>query len=115
MLMPAMRAMELPLTLLVTGVGADHEHGAVPADDLALLAHRPDRRSYLHGSFQKGEILGSARRLTPRKARPPMVAAGRDGLPCAQASSFQGVSTRGPSAVTAMVNSKCAASDPSCE
>ena len=29
--------------------------------------------------------------------------------------SCQGVSTLGPSAVTAMVNSKCAASDPSCE
>src|SRR5450432_1272678 len=36
------------LALLVTGVGTDHEHPAVAADDLALLAHRLDRGSYLH-------------------------------------------------------------------
>ena len=42
----------LPLTLLVTRVLADHQHAAVPADDLALLTHRLDRRSYLHGPFQ---------------------------------------------------------------
>src|SRR5919199_2301928 len=48
MLMPAIRAIRLPLTLLVTRVLADHEHGAVAADDLALLAHGLDRRSDLH-------------------------------------------------------------------
>src|SRR5436190_15491201 len=42
-----------PLTLLVTFVGADHEHHAVAADDLAFLAHRLDRRSYLHGPFRR--------------------------------------------------------------
>src|SRR3712207_7934852 len=53
MLTPAMRAMRpLPLPLLVTRVLADHEHPPVAADDLALLAHRLDRRSYLHGPFR---------------------------------------------------------------
>src|SRR5215207_4850050 len=53
MLTPAMRAMaDLPLPLLVTGVLADDEHRAVAADDLALLAHRLDRRSYLHDAFR---------------------------------------------------------------
>src|SRR5829696_273804 len=48
MLTPAIRAMRLPLTLLVTRVLADHEDRAVAADDLALLAHGLDRRSDLH-------------------------------------------------------------------
>src|SRR5215510_11028662 len=53
MLIPAIRAMpRLPLPLLVTGVLTDDQHGAVAPDDLALLAHRLHRRSYLHGSFQ---------------------------------------------------------------
>src|ERR687886_1432724 len=47
MLMPAIRAMSA-LPLLVARVLADHEHGAVAADDLALLAHGLDRRSDLH-------------------------------------------------------------------
>src|SRR6059058_2709996 len=60
MLMPAMRAMAcLPLPLLVTGVRADDQHTPVAADDLALLAHRLDRRSYLHDPFRLGPI-GSA-------------------------------------------------------
>jgi len=49
MLTPAMRAISRsPLLLLVAGVLADHEHPPVAADDLALLAHRFDRRTYLH-------------------------------------------------------------------
>src|SRR3954469_18092933 len=53
MLTPAIRAMPpLPLPLLVTGVLADHEHPPVAADDLALLAHRLDRGSYLHVPFR---------------------------------------------------------------
>src|SRR5215210_2217196 len=53
MLTPAMRALaKLLLPLLVTGVLADDEHRAVTADDLALLAHRLDRRSYLHDAFR---------------------------------------------------------------
>src|SRR5918993_3425930 len=53
MLTPEIRAkVFLPLTLLVTRVLADHQHAAVPADDLALLTHRLDRRSYLHGPFR---------------------------------------------------------------
>src|SRR4051812_20272793 len=65
MLIPAMRAMSLlALTLLVPRVLADHEDRAVAADDLALLAHRLDRRSYLHDPFRlaySGEA-GSGRR-----------------------------------------------------
>src|SRR5215213_5537058 len=53
MLTPAIRAIPpLPLPLLVTGVLADHEHPPVAADDLALLAHRLDRGSYLHVPFR---------------------------------------------------------------
>src|SRR5881397_2915547 len=54
-LIPEIRAMRaLPLPLLVTGVLADDQHRAVAADDLALLAHRLDRRSYLHDPFRVG-------------------------------------------------------------
>src|SRR4051812_32680630 len=66
MLMPAIRAMSaLPLTLLVPGVLADHEHRAVAADDLALLAHRLHRRSYLHDPFpaSRDQRSGSGRRF----------------------------------------------------
>src|SRR5918994_6424812 len=53
MLTPAMRAMAyLPLPLLVSRVLADDEDPSVAADDLALLTHRLDRRSYLHGPFR---------------------------------------------------------------
>src|SRR5271168_2585024 len=44
------------LALLVTLVLADHQHHPVAADDLAFLAHRLDRRSYLHDPFRR---LGS--------------------------------------------------------
>jgi hypothetical protein len=47
--MRAIAASALPL--LVTRVLADHQHVAVTADDLALLAHRFDRRSYLHDAL----------------------------------------------------------------
>jgi len=48
----------LALPLLVAGVLADHEDRAVTADDLALLAHRLDRRSYFHDPFRlyPGEV-----------------------------------------------------------
>jgi hypothetical protein len=76
-----------------------------------------DGRTFM-GAFRK-EIEGGARRLTPRKARPTMVAATPEGISAlglaAQAASCQGVRTRGPSAVTAIVNSKWAASEPSWE
>jgi hypothetical protein len=45
------RFAHLALPLLVTRVLADHEDGAVAPDDLALLAHRLDRRSYLQASL----------------------------------------------------------------
>jgi hypothetical protein len=75
MLTPAMRATDdpLPLALLVPGVLADHQHAPVPADDLALLTHRLDRRSYLHGPFRldnpDGEALetGAAAATIPRE------------------------------------------------
>src|SRR3954451_24885405 len=64
MLIPAMRAMSLlALTLLVPRVLADHEDRAVAADDLALLAHRLDRRSYLHDPFRLR--VNQRRRLWP--------------------------------------------------
>src|SRR3954447_25195533 len=52
--MRAMRA-SLALPLLVIRVLADDEHPSVPTDDLALLAHRLDRRSYLHVPFRLGD------------------------------------------------------------
>src|SRR3954469_6929952 len=52
-LTPAIRAMaSLTLPLLVSRVLADDEDPPVAADDLALLAHRLHRRSYLHGPFR---------------------------------------------------------------
>src|SRR3954468_13245341 len=61
MLTPAMRAIFLlALPLLVARVLADHEHPAVAADDLALLAHRLDRRSYLHDPFRSDDPDGEA-------------------------------------------------------
>src|SRR5215213_7547866 len=69
MLTPEIRAKAfLPLSLLVTRVLADHQHAAMPADDLALLTHRLDRRSYLHGPFR---CLISASGLW-RPVRPPL-------------------------------------------
>src|SRR3954452_16576341 len=63
MLTPEMRAVSaLPLPLLVALVLADHKDPAVAPDDLALLAHRLDRRSYLHVSFRAdpgGAALGA--------------------------------------------------------
>src|SRR5690348_7374066 len=92
MLIPAMRAMSLlALTLLVPRVLADHEDRAMAADDLALLAHRLDRRSYLHDPFRRSRdpaapalaaagggryrsracACADARRLTIAEALPP--------------------------------------------
>jgi hypothetical protein len=52
-LTPAIRAIFLlALPLLVAGIRADHEDPAVTPDDLALLAHRLYRRSYLHDPFR---------------------------------------------------------------
>src|SRR6476620_7207959 len=85
MLTPAILATCLPLPLLVTGVLADDEDRSVAADDLALLAHRLHRRSYLHDPLRmdscgtalaagaaaattRGMLL--AAKNTPRRARP---------------------------------------------
>src|ERR1700729_1356377 len=56
MLTPEMRAIST-LPLLVARIRADHEDPAVPADDLALLAHRFDRGSYFHGSFRSRRLF----------------------------------------------------------
>src|SRR5829696_1542468 len=76
MLMPAIRAIAcaLPLPLLVTGVRADDQHAPVAADDLALLAHRLDRRSYLHDPFRLVPVdsalaAGTAAATTSRTSR----------------------------------------------
>src|SRR5215210_3377573 len=72
MLTPAIRAMRpLPLPLLVTGVLADHEHPPVAADDLALLAHRLDRGSYLHVPFRL-----ASRREAQAERPPPLPSSG---------------------------------------
>src|SRR4051812_27455233 len=70
MFTPAIRAMAcLALPLLVSRVLADHEHPPVAADDLALLAHRLHRRSYLHDPFrlmiQTGWLWGPGRPPLP--------------------------------------------------
>src|SRR5918992_4749313 len=79
MLTPAMRAIvPLTLSLLVARVLADHEHAPVATDDLALLAHRLDRRSYLHGPFrlmiQTGWLWGPGRPPLPVPRRKDFVA-----------------------------------------
>src|ERR671914_512690 len=69
MFTPAIRAIwALPLALLVSRVLADHEHPSVAADDLALLAHRLHRRSYLHDPFRLMIQTG----CLWRPVRPPM-------------------------------------------
>src|SRR5215218_305223 len=76
MLTPAMRAMFLlALPLLVPRVLADHEDPAVPADDLALLAHRLDRRSYLHDPFRSLRLMIRTGRLW-RPVRSPLPSPG---------------------------------------
>src|SRR3954469_4326594 len=93
MLTPAMRAkVLLPLSLLVSRVLADDENPPVAADDLALLAHRLHRRSYLPGPFRRmiqtwalaagaataalrrNGTVRSARALPGLRARPRIVA-----------------------------------------
>src|SRR3954452_1413168 len=110
MLSPAMRAISLALPLLVPRIGADHQHRAMAANDLALLAHRLHRRSYLHEPLLEDWRKRARASALPPQARPMSVA--KLAYPVV---SCQGVRIRGPSAVTAIVNSKCAASDPSCE
>src|SRR4051794_41760958 len=94
MLIPAIRAKFLPLPLLVSRVLADDENPPVAADDLALLAHRLDRRSYLHGPFRlmiqtwalatvagpptppRDRTVRPARNRSGPRARPPLRAKG---------------------------------------
>src|SRR5665213_2451921 len=121
-----MRVLALPL--LVALVLADDQNRSVTADDLALLAHRLDRRSYLHDPFRRlgsgGSALAAvvaaatgswrcshAHKSLRVRAGPRMVA-----TPDAFRSSAarcHGVRIFGPSPVTATVNSKCAAAQPS--
>src|SRR5450432_1723406 len=81
MFTPEIRAMVVPyressaLSLLVTGVGTDHEHPSVAADDLALLTHWLDRRSYLHADSpqisRKFSVESSARLWRPLQSPLP--------------------------------------------
>src|SRR5690349_18686851 len=95
MLIPAMRAMTaLPLTLLVPGVLADHEHPTVAADDLALFTHRLDRRSYLHDPFRLMIQTG----WLWRPGRPPLPCPGavtRRSLPAPSATAQDSKARRG--------------------
>src|SRR4051794_38304221 len=76
MLTPAMRAMFLlALPLLVSRVLTDHEDPAVPTDDLALLAHRLDRGSYLHDPFRASSLMIRTGRLW-RPVRSPLPSPG---------------------------------------
>jgi hypothetical protein len=63
MSIPAIRAIRVSvssaLPLLVTWVLADHHDAAVPANDLALLAHLLHAGSDLHG-FSLSELVRSA-------------------------------------------------------
>src|SRR5690348_230892 len=80
MLTPEIRAIALSLSLLVPRIRADDEHPPVTADDLALLAHRLDRRSYFHvgfvflfvtfgsGSFGGALETGTVAATSPRSA-----------------------------------------------
>src|SRR3954449_7881303 len=72
MLTPAIRAKVcLPLSLLVSRVRADHQHAPVAADDLALLAHRLHRRSYLHVPFRLKILTEWLWRPCGRRYHPP--------------------------------------------
>src|SRR5262249_1007097 len=106
---------------LATGaVAATVLGSAVAARKIALTAHR----GMLAGANSPGPVLGDARNSTHeglQKGRYCRITCGRDGkyVRGAQAAaarplpaSCQGVRIRGPSAVTATVNSKWAASDP---
>ena len=50
---PTLVLLSLALTLLVARILADNENLAVASDDLALVAHLLDRRTYLHRSSSR--------------------------------------------------------------
>src|SRR5215469_10187980 len=73
MLIPEIRAIST-LPLLVARIRADHEDPPVPADDLALLAHRFDRGSYFHARIA---LVACLKPVVPaprlwRPFRPPL-------------------------------------------
>src|SRR5438552_9724047 len=76
-----MRAISSPLPLLVALVLAYDEHHPVTADDLAFLAHRLDRRSYLHDPFRRlascDRALAAARAAATQPGTCPRAPAGR--------------------------------------
>src|SRR4051794_7196780 len=116
MFMPAIRAIFLPLALLVTRVLADHQNGAAAPDYLALLAHGLDRGSDLHRSVIQTYLEEPAQ--DPGIGLAPTANISRETRAQAAlraACWCQGVRIRGPSAVMATVCSKWAARDPSRE
>src|SRR5687767_6745272 len=64
---PAIRAMRLPLPLLVLGVGADDADDAAPPYHLALVANPPHRRSYFHHALLSDLSNDPAARQIPRR------------------------------------------------
>src|SRR6478609_4206411 len=105
MLTPAIRAIRpLPLTLLVTGIRADHQHVAVPADHAALFTHRLDAGTDLHSS-----LLGRCRVGQPWARAGAYPRPGKRELyhpePTVRAG-WRDVRTRGPLAVIATVCSQ---------
>src|SRR5437588_8392727 len=98
-----MRAISSPLPLLVALVLAYDEHHPVTADDLAFLAHRLDRRSYLHDPFRRlasrDRALAAARAAATQPETRPCAPAGRirAGRPMvATPASYPGPPSAGP-------------------
>src|SRR5690348_12329238 len=88
MLTPAIRAIDrflsLSLSLLVSGVRADDQHVAVPADDAALLTHRTDARTNFHRRLPRACGGRRACRCAPREQRGSLSSAPRATLRLSQ-------------------------------
>src|SRR6266571_9572340 len=81
---PAIRAIALPLTLLVPWVRADHHDPAATPDHFALLTHLADARTHLHDKPLTLPVWPSGRPAAPadRSARaPPIHSSSRHGDP----------------------------------
>src|SRR3972149_2572410 len=61
---PEIRAIALPLPLLVAGVGADHPYPAAPAGDATFLAHLLCARSDLHVVVVSPGLAAPGARIT---------------------------------------------------
>src|SRR4051794_31872588 len=70
----AWRGGALALTLFVLGIGADHHHRTLAADDLAALTARFDGRSNLHASWDPSPDSPVPARLVHQAHEPPRTA-----------------------------------------